>query len=135
MADFAEEFDKELLEITQYTNKVVGMFAIDILIYLIQHSPVDTSKLISNWQLRLDEPAKNEIEAYYLGEKGSTERQSESEAIGKAISVLQYKDLGDEIYITNNAEYIDKLRGYGFIPEDIILDAISYAEAQFKERE
>lgn len=130
---FSDQLNSEVNKLLIEANHSVAMFAFDVLKYLIEHSLVDTSKLISNWQLRLDYPALIEIEAYYEGQKGNTKSESEAEALDNAFHILSYRKPGDDIYISNNADYIEKLRDYGFIPEDIILDAVSYAESRLME--
>jgi hypothetical protein len=72
----------------------------------IMVSPVDTSRLVSNWILTVGLPAEEAIEPYVAGSKGSTRAESSSEALAQGLTALQAKVPGVPIYITNNVPYV-----------------------------
>lgn len=76
---------------------------------LILATPVDTSNALSNWRVSAGFPKTKEIEPYVRGKKGSTWLQSTAEAIRESIKALEKAKVGQQIYITNNVEYIDDL--------------------------
>ena len=81
---------------------------------LISVSPVDTSKLISNYRVSVGDYPLGDIEAYYEGgtavgqPKGSTWWQSRGSALFDARVELAGKTtIGQVIYIVNNVDYFD----------------------------
>lgn len=72
-------------------------------------TPVDTSRALSNWQLRVNSPANRSIFPYYPGYKGSTKKISEQYADYVALQNVKNKLPGQTIYITNNVEYVQDL--------------------------
>lgn len=73
---------------------------------LVYRTPVDTSMALSNWQVTLGSPAVGFIPAYVPGYLGYTMAPSARAAIDAANSVLETKQPGQTIYITNNTPYI-----------------------------
>lgn len=114
LLDLADEMDKLAgtaipQEVSDFTVKV----AITILTDLVYHTPVDTSKALSNWLGSLDAPAVGTIDAHFPGEKGSSQRASAAETIDAAKAVWASKQPGQSIFITNNLPYIQRLNeGY-----------------------
>ena len=104
--------------------------------YLTQTgTPVDTSNALSNWQVSLDAPIENEIGPYSLGSKGSTRNESASSAINEAQSVLDNKQPGQIIYISNNAPYIQDLndgssaQSPGGFDESAVIIGVQYIQS------
>ena len=70
-------------------------------------APVDTSKLISNFQVSVGNQISNEIEAINAGVQGSTAGSSRAAVIQKAKMALQEKQaVGQVINVTNNVPYL-----------------------------
>jgi hypothetical protein len=72
--------------------------------HLIEVTPVDTTKAVSNWVVGLGEPRKAE-----LGPRGETREQSGAATYAEADRVLRTKKAGQTVYLTNNAPYIGRL--------------------------
>lgn len=76
---------------------------------LLETTPVDTSKAISNWQVSLGSPSKGTYPAYAEGKKGSTKDQSIGRALIEGNNMIERKKPEDDIYIHNDLDYIMKL--------------------------
>lgn len=109
LLDLANRLEKKSKEIEKRVNKISIEVALAILIDLVQKTPVDTSKALSNWQISLNQPAASEREAFFPGYAGYTAHKSSQAAIEAGRVVLQSKKVGDKIYISNLADYIVKL--------------------------
>ena len=59
-------------EIENNASELSKRVALTILADLVDKTPVDTSKALSNWQVGIGSPVSGEIEAYYPGEGGNT---------------------------------------------------------------
>ena len=81
--------------------------------FLINNTPVDTSKLVSNWIITFGSPKRGIIPAHAVGKKGSTSAISGSIAKNLAFSKLENRKPGTRIYITNNVPYLDEVNRYG----------------------
>lgn len=73
---------------------------------LIEHTPVDITTAVSNWQASINAPASFELPAIYPGEQGSTAPASRAEALGHVKRTLADKDPGATIYLSNLTPYI-----------------------------
>ncbi len=83
--------------------------ATQIAVDLIQKTPVDTSKALSNWQVGLGEKPTGSLPPYVLGKAASSEGASIEAAISVALSILREARPGQSIWITNNLPYIRRL--------------------------
>ena len=90
-------------------TKLTTTLALDIVQELVFRTPADTSKALSNWNVKVGSSSRDVIEAYIQGERGSTRIASAEEAIGNANASLKGRKLGQIIYITNNVDYIKDL--------------------------
>lgn len=79
--------------------------------YLVAQTPVDTSKALSNWRVAVAGSGygAEEIPAYFVGSKGSTQNQSSRMAIEAAKAALKKARAGTPVAIINQAPYIGKL--------------------------
>lgn len=73
---------------------------------LVNHTPVDVTTAVSNWQASLNAPPAFDLPAIVPGEHGSTAGQSRPEAVAHVIRVAAEKDPGETIYLSNLAPYI-----------------------------
>lgn len=80
-----------------------------ILADLLARTPVDTSTAISNWQVGLDRPIFSSIPAYFPGKGGLTAQASREAAWRAALSILDLKQPGQQLFIGNALPYIRKL--------------------------
>lgn len=81
---------------------------------VVMSTPVDTGRARSNWIASLGGPASATIDAYAPGEAGSTEAANTQAALDQGEAVIRgYRGEGQEIHITNNLPYIQRLNdGY-----------------------
>lgn len=74
---------------------------------------MDTGRARSNWIAAIGGPASSVIDAYAPGDAGSTAGANTQSAIDQAESVISGYNYGEEIHLTNNLPYIQRLNdGY-----------------------
>jgi hypothetical protein len=76
---------------------------------LVEHTPVDTTEAVSNWQPGINAAPGFPLPAIVAGRQGSTAPQSRREALAHVERVLKDKDPGEAFYLTNVAEHIGLL--------------------------
>jgi hypothetical protein len=106
---------------------------------LVDHTPVDTTEAVSNWQPGVNTPPSFPLPAIYPGQAGSTAPQSRREAIAHVERALAQKDPGEAFYLTNVAEHIgflndgsSKQEPAGFVDRAIRKGEIFAASAELK---
>jgi len=72
--------------------------------YLIEATPVDTTRAESNWQVGLGSPRQTEIEP-----RGETRSTSGAATYAEADRVIRNKKAGQTVYLTNPTKYIGRL--------------------------
>ncbi|SOD19379.1 hypothetical protein [Nitrosomonas ureae] len=98
--------DTILVNLNRKTKRVA--LAIDALI--VKAMPVDTGRAKSSVVVTLNNPSPYETkEAYFPGEKGSTEGQNIRAATEQAKIAIHSRELEEEIHININIPYIDDL--------------------------
>lgn len=80
-------------------------------------TPIDTGKAASNWLVSLGFPKTREIEAHEPGEGGSTKAANVAATVKAAREAVKNKKLGQNIFITNNIDYMDPLANDGHSPQ------------------
>lgn len=73
---------------------------------LIENTPVDTGKAVSNWQVGVNQMPQDVKPPYVPGIDRSTEEQNKMAALSAAKQPLSTVKSGDVIHLTNNTEYI-----------------------------
>lgn len=109
LRQFADKMRRLDRELPQQLNSIVIRAAWRILDDLITVTPVDTSAAVSNWQVTVNAPVGNAIPAYVLGERGSTYAESAQVALEAGSSIIQNKQPGQALFITNAIDYIQDL--------------------------
>lgn len=105
-----KRFDKD---IKKRVNSFKKNFAKTILLLLVERTPVDTSKALSNWVVGLGKNKDRVIEAHKIGVAGSTQSISAGVTISLGGAIIQRAKVGEIVYISNNADYIELLNiGY-----------------------
>ena len=107
--DLASYLEQEIDGIKAESSRAAVDVAKKVVRELVATTPVDTSKAISNWQVSLGSPVSNELDAHVLGAKGSTSQQSAQVSITLANAELSKHAYGQEIYISNLADYVSDL--------------------------
>ena len=129
--DLANDMTKLADSIPQAVADVGNQVALTIVGDLAYHTPVDTSKALSNWVVSVGTPSTSEIKAHSAGKFGSTQQQSAAETLAQAKQALANRKAGQTIYITNRLPYIKRLNeGYskqqpaGFVERSILVGRI-----------
>lgn len=73
---------------------------------LVEHTPVDVTTAVSNWQASLNGAPTFELPAIVPGSHGSTAAQSSSEAVAHVSRVAAEKRPGERIFLSNLAPHI-----------------------------
>lgn len=76
---------------------------------LVEHTPVDVTTAVSNWQAAFNDPPTFELPAIYPGEHGSTAEASRVAAIAHVDRVVAEKEPGETVYLSNLTPYIGDL--------------------------
>jgi len=107
--DLAKRLNKYADKLEAAPSKVAAEVSILLVRELVERTPVDTSKALSNWLLSLEDPVLVDLDAYYPGVFGSTQTASANEAIAFAKLQAAKKKPGQPIFVSNSAEYIRDL--------------------------
>lgn len=101
--DFDGLFDRIEQAVVLHSREVALTFVSRV----TAHARVDTSQLISNFQVSVGSRELSVIEAFVPGGAGLTGPASRSIAIGEAEFELESKvRIGQDIYVVNNVEYL-----------------------------
>jgi hypothetical protein len=98
---------------------------------VIERTPVDTGKAVSNWRVGVGQPTRAVIDAYSPGKLGSTAPLNKAAARAAGHARINTKKAENEIFISNNVEYLQYIRKLDNI-EDIAVAAGSAAIANMK---
>lgn len=109
LGDLSKDMKKLLKELKRETFEKTKGAALASAKALILATPVDTSNALSNWRVSAGFPKTKEIPPFVRGKKGSTWLASTAAAIRESIKSLEKAKVGQQIYITNNVEYIEYL--------------------------
>lgn len=106
----------------------VNAAALAIVRDLTVHTPVDTTRALSNWIVSIGQRDPSYIDPWVPGFAGSTKAASAAEVMALARLILKSRKPGQPIYISNNAPYIRRLNeGYskqepaGFVERAVIV--------------
>ena len=88
--------------VNELTRDVVRVIDTD----LVEHTPVDVTTAVSNWQPGVNVAPNFELPAIFPGEYGSTAPQSRAEAIAHVERALADKGPGVPFWLTNVTPYI-----------------------------
>ena len=128
LAHLSKNIRKKLIpKINQQQNLRTIEIARSILQELVYNTPVDTSKLLSNWQIGIGSPYNVDLPAYSVGSLGSTYLSSAADTLAIGNYRLSQRQIGEPIYISNNAPYVREVDqgtstrvGYHFIEPAVI---------------
>ena len=141
LLDLAKRMDYLSVEIPKALSNNISQTSELLQVGLTAHTPVDTSKALSNWVLTLEEPFDLDLDAYRLGSGGSTQNASIQEALTQGRQQLKLKKPGMPVFISNNADYIRKLNDgsskqapAGFIEREVMIAKRSSRRIGFRVR-
>jgi hypothetical protein len=109
LLDLAKKMRKAADRSENVASELSKKFVYEITFRLVYDTPVDTSTALSNWQVFLNNPAPDEIPAFNLGDRGSTQVASARDALREAMGELAHKRPGQVVYLSNVVDYIKKL--------------------------
>lgn len=118
------------------TNELVKGVVIAMATNLIDHTPVDITTAVSNWQASLNTMVLFELPAIVPGVAGSTAPASRSEALAHVRRVLDDREPGEVTYLSNITPYLGELnRGTskqepaGFFERGVVVGRVHLATA------
>lgn len=76
---------------------------------VIEHTPVDTGRAVSNWTISIGAPQMALKEPYIPGNKGSTAEANRKAAEAEARRVAASYKSRSEVFVTNSVSYIADL--------------------------
>lgn len=109
LLDLAEAMRAKAVEVEEAASNLAVNLATVILNDLLEHTPVDETVAVSNWQVSLNNPRRSVIPAYHSGISGYTRPESVEAAFSDAQNTLRTKKPGQVIWITNNVDYMTDL--------------------------
>ena len=115
LSEFSRRITLRGKKVTEGADSLVRKVALAADQAVVMATPVDTGRARSNWIVALDASPEQTIDPYAPGEAGSTEAANTQAAIDQGQSVIRgYNgDQNQEIHITNNLPYIQRLNdGY-----------------------
>ena len=108
----ASRLEKKIEELAKNNDKVKKV-ARAVLQSLVENTPVDTSKAISNYQVSLVAPKTSVKNAFFVGRGGTTKGESSAEVLRRGFRIINERKDGQAIYIVNNTDYIAKIDSDG----------------------
>lgn len=142
MADLDTYMTRLLGPIAVFASTKAREVGVAVLADLVQVTPVDTGRAVSNWKVSLDVPDDTPIDPFVPSPKGHTRKGLWTHAIEPHITqqinapyiistgnaVLANKQPGQVIYITNSVDYIGELNSgssfqapAGFVDRAVII--------------
>lgn len=105
----ARNCERRARDIELNANECKIEAASQMLEYLVNTTPVDTSKALSNWQVGVGQPVSSEIGPHVPGEAGSTVDASSAAALAIGLERLRRAKPGQPVYLSNLVPYIRRL--------------------------
>lgn len=109
----ANEFRKRMRQIgrdvEENSTKLVRKVALAVDATVVLATPVDTGRARSNWQVEIGKAADGTIDPYAPGEGGNTAGVNAQAAMDQARAKIAQVQHGQEVHITNNLDYIQRL--------------------------
>lgn len=110
LAKDIQKFEKALRKSRSDASKEAAVITVGL---LANATPVDTTSAISNWKASVGFPTSVQKEPYYPGVGGETKASSVAATIAASKRAVANKKVGQRVFITNNAEHIEKLADGG----------------------
>jgi hypothetical protein len=139
MIQYTETFNERILSWLENTKdqirKEVEQCVLTMEDELTTRTPVDTSRALSNWQVKVSYQNKRYLPANYLGKGGSTAERSAAKCMSRTRTELKRNfKLGKKVFIFNNCPYIVRLNeGYSFqAPAGFVEAALAKGQEVFE---
>lgn len=132
--DLAKRLNKYADKLEAAPSKVAAEVSLVLIKELVERTPVDTSKAISNWILSIGEPVLIEQDAFFPGIRGSTYTASSNEVVAFARTQVSKKRPGQSVFVSNAADYIAYLENGSSsqAPTGFTKQSVSIARNQIK---
>lgn len=143
LLDLANTMDHAVILVGLRARELTKFVSLRMLTYLIDATPVDTSKALSNWRIAVAGTSygAEPIEPFFPGVAGSTARASARAAIDAATQALKGAQPGKALAIINTVPYIHRLNeGWssqspgGFIERAVLVGRRAVKEYNFNSR-
>ena len=135
LMDLAKRFEKLPGQIKEGASEAAKAAARAFDVNVTEHTPVDTTEAVSNWQAEINAAPSFPLPPIYPGKQGSTAEQSRAAAIAHVERTLTMKDPGEPIYLANLAAHIILLNNNGTStqePAGFVERAVFYARKEAK---
>lgn len=110
LGSFNVRMQKRADALVAATNALVKRVALTADQTVVLATPVDTGRARSNWITTINSPNSGTIDPYSPGDKlGIGETANAQAAIDQARTVINTRQPGQSVHITNNLEYIGEL--------------------------
>jgi hypothetical protein len=106
LGDLADRLEKRAASLEKEASTKAVAATMAMVRYLVEVTPVDTTKAMSNWQIGIKNRPLYELPAYAPGYLGYTAAASGRAVLDMAERELATKKPGDVIYLSNLAPYI-----------------------------
>lgn len=136
LRDFARRIQRRAKRVDDQVNSAIKETALVADRELVIGTPVDTGRARSNWQLSVGHSLGAEIGPYVPGRKGSSAAENAAAAIAQAQGAVSSRKSGQDIFITNNVGYIEKLNdGWSAqAPAGFVQTAVEAARSYIRNR-
>ena len=110
LRDFGKRMIERAKQFEIGMDRAVKKVALAVDQTVVLATPVDTGRARSNWVIGLKTPSRRKVDPYAPGSNlGTGESANASASIGVARAKINARKPGDDIYISNNLEYIMEL--------------------------
>lgn len=107
--DMSKSLQRRAARVSEVSNEAKKRKVLAALRYLVDITPVDTSKALSNWQVSVGTRPMAHRQALFPGVHGSTQVQSADTAYLLGVEALKESKAGWPVYLSNLAPYIKRL--------------------------
>lgn len=129
----AKSLAEEVLRVAQKARvslrTAAGEVLQDVMLDVVEHTPVDTGNLRANWMAALNAPSAGERSRNPVPSGGTKFPPADPATIAQIGVTMNGFDVGDTVYFTNNAEYVRVIEfgGQNRQPRAMVRNAIANA--------
>lgn len=110
LRQFAARIRRRSKQVEDGVDRLVKKVALAVDQAVVLSTPVDTGRARSNWRVGVGSPERGTIEPYAPGNRlGVGETANASAALAQAKGAIPTRRQGQDIYISNNLDYIEPL--------------------------
>ena len=110
MRGFSKRIKAIAQEVEDNSHTMMRKTVITVVSAISLRTPVDEGRARANWQTSIGSALSGLVGAFPQGKKGSSGGAAAAQAINQAVTTMtQYKRGGQDVYISNNLPYIERL--------------------------